>query len=61
VLKQTWDWLHEHLQSLARSFLRRPGSMPLDLQLAHFRGCAAGPWAYLYARWRLRRNNHNKP
>lgn len=61
VLKQTRDWLHEHLPLLARSFLRRPGSMPLDLQLAHFRGCAAGPWAYLYARWRLRGNNQNKP
>jgi glycosyltransferase involved in cell wall biosynthesis len=53
--KLAWGWLrHSQLPALARSLLRRPGSVPLDLLLAELRGCAAGPWAYLSSRKRLR-------
>ena len=43
-------WLREQIPALARSLLRRPGSIPLDLVLAELRGCAAGPGAYLRSR-----------
>lgn len=43
-------WLRWQLGMLWRSLLRRPGHVPLDLVLAEFRGCAAGPWAYRAAR-----------
>ena len=47
-------WLASQLASLARSLLRRPGHIPLDLVLAELRGCAAGPFAYFRSRRQLR-------
>ena len=56
VLRTAYRWLLDHhLRSVARSLLRRPDSGPLDLVLAELSGCAAGPWAYLASRRRLRR------
>ncbi|MGH7845184.1 MAG: glycosyltransferase family 2 protein [Candidatus Binatia bacterium] len=55
VLKQTWAWPQSLLPTLTRTLLRRPGGMPVDLLLAHVLGCAVGPWAYLYSRWRADR------
>jgi GT2 family glycosyltransferase len=55
VPKLAWGWFrHTQLPALVRSLLRRPGSKPSDLLLAELRGCAAGPWAYLSSRRRLR-------
>jgi GT2 family glycosyltransferase len=57
VLHRGWRWFSGYqLPAVIRSFLRRPGSPPLDLLLAELRGCAAGPWLYLTSRRRLRRN-----
>jgi GT2 family glycosyltransferase len=44
-----WLW-RVQLPALVRSVLRRPGSVPLDLQLAQLSGCASGPFAYLASR-----------
>lgn len=55
VLNYTWAWFWREVATLAFSVLRRPGSTPLDLVVARFRGAVVGPWAYLYSRWRLRR------
>ncbi len=55
VLAVAWGWFrHGQLRKLARSLLRRPGCVPLDLVLAELRGCAVGPFAYLRSRRRLR-------
>jgi GT2 family glycosyltransferase len=54
VLKLAWGWFHRHqFKMLVRSLLRRPHSTPIGLLLAELRGCAAGPWAYLFSRRRL--------
>jgi hypothetical protein len=51
VLRHAVRWLRRgQLPSLWRAARRAPDSVPLDLQLAQLRGCAAGPWAYLRAR-----------
>ena len=49
-----WFW-HHHVRNLARSLLRRPGCVPLDLAWAEFRGALAGPGSYLRARRSLQR------
>jgi glycosyltransferase involved in cell wall biosynthesis len=55
VVKLAWDWFRAtQLPQLVRSFLRRPGSLPLDLLLAELRGCMYGPRAYFASRKRLR-------
>ena len=55
VIATAWGWFrHGQLRKLARSLLRRPGCVPLDLVLAELRGCAVGPFAYLRSRRRLR-------
>jgi glycosyltransferase involved in cell wall biosynthesis len=57
ALAAAWGWFrHGQLRRLARSLLRRPGSVPLDLVLAELRGCAAGPLAYLRSRRRVSAN-----
>ena len=55
AFKQAWDWIWREFPVLGRSLLRLPGSTPLDLILARFRGAAIGPWAYLYSHWLLRK------
>jgi GT2 family glycosyltransferase len=51
VLRHAVRWLRlGQLPSLWRAARRAPDSVPIDLQLAQLRGCAAGPWAYLRAR-----------
>lgn len=51
VLKVAWNWFfHYQLRAVARSLLKRPGSIPLHLLLAELRGCAWGPLAYLLSR-----------
>jgi glycosyltransferase involved in cell wall biosynthesis len=55
ALTQAWDWIKRELPALARSLLMMPGNTPRDLVMARFRGAAAGPWAYLYAHWLLRK------
>jgi hypothetical protein len=55
ALAQSGNWLRRELPSLVRSLLHRPGSAPLDLAISRLLGAAAGPWAYLYARWKLRK------
>ena len=47
-----WFWEH-HVRNFARSLLRRPDHVPLDLALAEFRGALAGPISYLRSRRRL--------
>ena len=55
VLRHAVRWLRRgQLPSLWRAARRTPDSVPIDLQLAQLRGCAAGPWAYLRARRRRR-------
>jgi cellulose synthase/poly-beta-1,6-N-acetylglucosamine synthase-like glycosyltransferase len=49
-------WIHSQLKQLSRSILRQPPRIPIDLLLIRLIGCAVGPWAYLYARWRQRSN-----
>jgi GT2 family glycosyltransferase len=50
------NWLFQsQLPGLARSLLRRPASVPLDLRVAELRGCMAGPLAYARSRWQARR------
>jgi len=51
ALKQAWDWFWRELLVLRRAFWHRPGSTPIDLVLARFRGAVWGPWTYLYSRW----------
>jgi GT2 family glycosyltransferase len=51
VLRHAVRWLrHGQVPSLWRAVRRDPDSIPLDLQFAQLRGCAAGPWAYFRAR-----------
>jgi GT2 family glycosyltransferase len=51
VLRHAVRWLKRgQIPSLWRAVRRDPDSIPLDLQLAQLRGCAAGPWAYFRAR-----------
>lgn len=45
-LAASWFW-NTQLPGLLRSFLKRKGSLPVDLLLSELRGCAAGPGAYL--------------
>jgi len=47
-----WFWRNQ-LRSLGRSLLRRPGAIPLRLQLAELHGCAVGPGAYFRSRRRV--------
>jgi glycosyltransferase involved in cell wall biosynthesis len=50
-----WEWFRvQQFPDMIRSFLRRPGSMPLELVLAELRGCVAGPRAYFASRKRFR-------
>jgi glycosyltransferase involved in cell wall biosynthesis len=49
----SWFW-HDHLRQLARSVMRRPKSLPLDLVLAQIVAVPRGPWAYLASRQRER-------
>jgi len=44
-----WFW-RDQLFILIRTLLRRPGSIPLNLIIAEFKGCLAGPGAYLASR-----------
>jgi glycosyltransferase involved in cell wall biosynthesis len=53
ALQQAWKWLWRELPGLYAALLRRPGTPPIDLVLARFVGALTGPWAYVYARWRL--------
>ncbi len=56
VVKHAARWLrHGQLPHLWRALRRRTGAVPLDLLLAEWRGCLAGPAAYLRARRDLRR------
>jgi hypothetical protein len=55
ALTQAGNWLRREIPSLARSLLQMHGSAPRDLAIARLQGAAAGPWAYLYARWKLRK------
>ncbi len=50
-------WLGTQIPLLARSLLRRRGSIPLDLLFAELRGCAAGPGAYIASRRALSRQS----
>jgi cellulose synthase/poly-beta-1,6-N-acetylglucosamine synthase-like glycosyltransferase len=50
------QWINAQLQQLARSMLRQPPRIPLDLLVTRLVGCAVGPWAYLYSRWRQASN-----
>jgi glycosyltransferase involved in cell wall biosynthesis len=54
VLMKAMSWPREHIVGIARAALNRPGSTPLDLTLLQLAGCIAGPWAYVYSRWRAR-------
>jgi len=55
MLKIAWEWFRvQQFPDLIHSFLRRPGSMPLDLIVAELRGCMAGPRAYFASRKRIR-------
>lgn len=55
VLKHALRWLrYGQVPRLWRTLRHRPGAVPLDLLLAEFRGCFAGPVAYLKARRKLR-------
>ena len=56
--KIAWNWFrYQQLQALARSLLRRPGAVPLDLLAAELCGCFIGPFAYLSSWMRLRSRN----
>jgi hypothetical protein len=55
ALTQSRNWLRRELPALVRSLLRQPGSGPPDLAIARLMGAVAGPWAYLYACWKLRK------
>jgi hypothetical protein len=48
-------WMRWQLGGILRGFFGRPGTMPLDLALAQFAGCVAGPTAYVKARREDRR------
>lgn len=51
VFKQALAWLrYGQAPQLVRAIARRPGRMPLGLLAAEWRGCLAGPMAYLAAR-----------
>jgi GT2 family glycosyltransferase len=53
VLRLAVGWLGgEQIPKLVSSFLRRPGSTPLDLIVAELQGCLRGPFAYLLSRQR---------
>jgi hypothetical protein len=55
VLKHAARWLgYAQLPRLWRSLRRQPDAVPLDLLLAEFRGCVAGPAAYFRARRQVR-------
>lgn len=55
AIRPAVGWLRSQVPGLARSFLRRPGAVPLDLALAELRGCARGPFALMESRRQLRR------
>ncbi|MGB8191030.1 MAG: glycosyltransferase [Chitinophagaceae bacterium] len=56
VLKFTYGWfLGEQLPNAFRSMVKKPGSKPLVLLFAEFRGCLLGPWKYYLSRRRLKR------
>ena len=56
TLQHAWWWFrHTQLPNLARSLLRRPNRVPLDLLLAELFGCIVGPGAYLVARRRFKK------
>ncbi len=51
VLKLSLWWFGSHvIKQALHAFLRRPGSIPLDLALAELFGSIYGPYAYLRAR-----------
>jgi hypothetical protein len=47
----SWLW-GDHLRQLARSLLRLPARLPLDLVLAQLLAVPLGPWAYFAGRRR---------
>lgn len=53
ILALNW-FRQDQLPGLVRSLRHKPQSLPLDLRLAELRGCLAGPWAYIRARWEAR-------
>jgi GT2 family glycosyltransferase len=54
VLMHAVRWFrHGQARHFWRALRRRPDAVPMDLLLAEFRGCLAGPAAYLAARRRL--------
>jgi hypothetical protein len=54
-MRQAARWaIRLQLPALARSLVRRPGAMPLDLVVAELRGCLKGPWAWLASNRRHR-------
>jgi GT2 family glycosyltransferase len=56
TLQLAWRWFScKQLPNLARSLLRRPNRIPLDLLLAELCGCIVGPGAYLVSRSRLKK------
>jgi len=56
ILRFVWGWfMYEQLPGALRSLFKRPGSQPLHLVLAEFRGCALGPWKYFSSRQRLKK------
>jgi GT2 family glycosyltransferase len=56
TLQRAWWWFcRKQLPNLARSLLRRPDRVPLDLLLAELCGCIIGPGAYLVSRRRLKK------
>jgi hypothetical protein len=55
-LKQSRRWLQRRWRQLFRSWLRQPGSLPANLNLALLAGFAVGALAYLSAR----RSEHNR-
>jgi len=57
ALRISLGWLRHQTAGLVRAALRRPGAPPFDLAAAELLGCAAGPWALLRSRARLRRES----
>jgi GT2 family glycosyltransferase len=49
----SWFW-NDQLRHFVKSLIKRRDYIPMDLILAEFRGCLAGPGAYLASRKKLR-------